>query len=84
MINPVEISLDVTTVNKAKMDVEQVRVIRGSPYPPYEGSTIATPEVDAQVLPTRNTVLHDDVLILGIPYNEVSNPSGGYTAIIGG
>lgn len=84
MVNPQEISLCVTSGNKVKLDVEQVRIIHDSPYPPYEGSTTVTPEVDAQVLPTRNTLMRDDVLVLGIPYSQTSNPQGGYTAIIGG
>lgn len=37
----------------------------------------------AQILPTANLAMSDNVNIQEIPYYEVSNSSGGYTATIG-
>ena len=69
---------------EVELSVEQVRVIERSPYPVYSGSMTVTPEIDPVVIPTRETLLEDDIVILGIPYQETSNLQGGYTAIIGG
>lgn len=66
------------------MNAEQVRVIYDSPYPEYKGSTEVTPQVIGQTLPTRNTLMKNDITIAAIPYYETSNLKGGYTAIIGG
>lgn len=43
---------------------------------PYEGSYVVIPEVNAQVLPTLNKRMTDDLTVTGIPYYEVSNTSG--------
>ena len=43
---------------------------------PYEGSYVVIPEVNAQVLPTLNKRMTDDLTVTGIPYYEVSNESG--------
>lgn len=43
---------------------------------PYEGSYVVIPEVSAQVLPTLNKRMTDDLTVTGIPYYEVSNTSG--------
>ena len=67
-----------------ELSVEQVRVVRESIYPDYPGETSVTPRTEAQTLPTRDTVLHDDVTVEAIPYYTTTNLSGGYTAIIGG
>lgn len=52
-------------------------------YPYYEGSYVVTPRVTEQLLPTKDTVLEDDVTIFQIPYSSVSNPAGGNTVTIG-
>ena len=44
---------------------------------------MVTPQVAAQTLETRNTVVTADIEVKGIPYSETTNLSGGYTAIIG-
>lgn len=49
---------------------------------PYEGSYEITPAVSEQVLATRNKTLFDDLTVLGIPYHQVTNDSGGYTVSI--
>lgn len=48
----------------------------------YEGSYVVTPKVDAQVLPTANKFLLNDMTVKPIPYYEVSNTSGGSTVFI--
>lgn len=52
--------------------------------PAYRGEydVIPLPRDDI-VLPTANRSMSDDVTVRRIPYYETSNPSGGYTAIIG-
>ena len=60
-----------------------VEIIRRA-LPDYEGSYEATPTTDPQVMPTSGRSMLDDFVIHEIPYFETSNPSGGYTAIIGG
>lgn len=51
---------------------------------PYEGPWEVIPDSVFQLLPTAECYLEDDVLVHPIPYAEVSNTSGGYTATIGG
>ena len=53
-------------------------------FPAYRGEYDVTPlPRDDVVLPTANRSMSDDVTVRRIPYYETSNPSGGYTAIIG-
>ena len=49
----------------------------------YNGPYEVTPSINSQSLSTMNLVMRDNVNINQIPYQEVSNLSGGYTAIIG-
>lgn len=51
---------------------------------PYEGPWDIIPDTDFNLLPTADRWCEDDILVHPIPYSEVSNTSGGYTAIIGG
>ena len=50
----------------------------------YEGSYDIVPSADFQLLPTAECFMDDDMIVHPIPYAEVSNVSGGYTATIGG
>ena len=51
----------------------------------YRGDYEVIPRADeAVILPTAGARLSQNVTVLEIPYYETSNPSGGYTAIIGG
>lgn len=52
-------------------------------YPQYTGSYSVIPSTNEQVLDTQNTALNKNIRVQPIPYQEVSNPSGGNTAIIG-
>ena len=60
-----------------------VEIVRRD-FPNYIGDYVVIPNVEAQVLPTKNKSLLEDLVVDEIPYAETSNPSGGYTAIIGG
>ena len=50
----------------------------------YHGVYEVTPSSNDQELETRGKLLADNVLVNAIPYEEVTNPSGGTTVIIGG
>ena len=51
---------------------------------PYEGPWDVVPTTDFNLLPTADRWCEDDIMVHPIPYSEVSNLSGGYTATIGG
>ena len=51
---------------------------------PYDGDWEVVPDTVFQLLPTADRWCEDDILVHPIPYSEVSNMSGGYTATIGG
>lgn len=68
---------------RIRLNVEQVRVIYAD-MPEYEGEYTVVPELyDAQVLPTRNKAMRDDVIVMAIPVTRTSNPYGGDTVVIG-
>ena len=50
---------------------------------PYSGEYTVTPKVEAQMMPTKNKLMLDDVTIEAIPYAEVSNSTNGKTITIG-
>lgn len=56
----------------------------GKSYPEYEGKYEIAPSTGTQVLPTRNRIMTEDIMIKEIPYQEVTNKSGGQTVTIGG
>lgn len=61
-----------------------ITVIRDATLPTYMGETIVTPKAFASTtLETAHKSVYDDIHVLEIPYNEVSNESGGYTVSIG-
>ncbi len=49
----------------------------------YTGSYEIDPLKTAQVLPTKDKLMIDDLTVLGIYYYEVTNAQGGYTVTIG-
>lgn len=51
---------------------------------PYTDAYEVTPTMEEQVLQTRMKTMRNDVTVHAIPYTKTTNPSGGYTAIIGG
>lgn len=55
-----------------------------APIDQYTGDYIVTPRADEQQeLETARKYMNADVVVLEIPYSEVSNLSGGITAKIG-
>ena len=50
----------------------------------YHGKYDVIPESGFQLLPTQGRYVEDDIIVHPIPYSEVSNLKGGYTATIGG
>ena len=51
--------------------------------PIYTGETIVTPRAsEEQVLETAQKTVLDNIVVLEIPYTEVTNPSGGLTVNI--
>ena len=54
-----------------------------SGIPNYEGPYEIRPAVQVQELQTAEKRMKDNLLILEIPYAEVTNTSGGMTATIG-
>lgn len=58
--------------------------INGHELPPYTGETIVTPKAfQSTTLQTAYKSVYENITVLEIPYNEVSNPSGGTTVSIG-
>lgn len=49
----------------------------------YQGEYEITPKVEAQMLPTAQKVLEENIVIKEIPFFNVSNTSGGSTVYIG-
>lgn len=64
-----------------KQDIKTIKIYENAPE--YEGEYEVTPQFVPQTLPTAEKILMKDVTIEEIPYAEVSNNSGGITAIIG-
>ena len=50
----------------------------------YEGSYEVVPTTGFQLMGTEDKFMEESVIVHPIPYSEVSNKSGGYTATIGG
>ena len=48
----------------------------------YEGVYDITPKVEAQILPTANRFLSEDVTVKKIPFFNVGNSAGGSTVYI--
>lgn len=61
-------------------------VIGKSPLtvPSYEGNYEIIPDQSEQIMKTKGRLMHRDVKVQEIPYQEVSNKSGGTTVTIGG
>lgn len=52
--------------------------------PAYEGSYEIQPKQNEQIMPTKGRMMQKDMKIQEIPYEEVSNNTGGKTVTIGG
>lgn len=65
------------------IDFAEAVIVQGDRLPNYEGSYEITPRVVEQMLETKDKSMIDDVTVNAIPYVEVSNVGGGFTATIG-
>ena len=74
-----EIELEVKETEDIILKVEE-----GSMPDAYHGDYTVTPQVEEQVMKTKNKTMTDNVTVLKIPYSEVDNLSGGQTITIGG
>lgn len=54
----------------------------GQNFPYYKGEYTLTPSRKTQELQTANYILKEDVTVVAIPYNQVSNTVGGITFYI--
>ena len=53
-------------------------------YPPYTGQYEVTPSISGeQVLETKDRYMTDNLVVLEVPYSEVSNTADGITVYIG-
>lgn len=76
------------TVNIARtaqqsVKLEQLYQIHIGGGEDYTGSYDIIPQIEAQIMPTEDKHMTDDVNIRAIPYYEVSNPQDGKTVYIG-
>ena len=78
---PDDESVTVEIPESGDITVEIPEVDEGNPY---MGDYEVIPSINFQLLPTAECHLEEDILVRPIPYAEVSNLSGGYTATIGG
>lgn len=80
-------SVDVGVANaptqevNVKQDTIIVPVYKDAPL--YEGEYEVTPKVTEQVIPTKDKLLKEDMIVNSIPFFNVSNTSGGKTVYIG-
>ena len=74
-------SLDFTLDEAESLDFELDEYTQVTPDK-YQGPYYVIPEVEPQLLETKNKLMSDDVTVWAIPYTEVSNPEGT-TVIIG-
>lgn len=76
--------ITLTTTRHHGIDLEVSSGGGGTEGEEYPGPYTVTPTRENQVLRTAQKVAARNITVFEIPYNEVSNPSGGKTATIGG
>jgi hypothetical protein len=54
-------------------------VDNGQNFPCYKGEYMVTPNREKQELQTANSILKENIIVVAIPYSEVSNLAGGKT-----
>lgn len=69
--------------NEIELSVDEYRYVEEK-IPEYTGVTNVIPATFEQTLATADLHVMNDITVEPIPYAEVSNLHGGYTAIIGG
>lgn len=65
-----------------KLDFKD-KIVLGEQYQDYEGEYEVTPRTVAQVLPTKEKNMKDNVTVKEIPFYEVDNLQNGKTVYIG-
>ena len=76
--------IDIDTMPSQEIEVKQDGInINVYDVPFYEGEYKVTPRFTEQALATAQRILKNDMIIDKIPYYEVTNNSGGVTAVIG-
>lgn len=65
------------------IDFAEAVIVQGDRLPNYEGLYEITPRVVEQMLETKDKSMVNDLTVNAIPYVEVSNVGGGFTATIG-
>lgn len=81
-MNPVNVTLSISSVNQEITIGFNEQIISGGSLPWYPGPYSVTPTPSGETLPTRNKSMRSDLDIEPIPYSEVTNPSGGKTVNI--
>ena len=80
-----EYELEYSESESLDIDMDMAVIVQSIEGEHYQGAYIVTPKKDEQtILVTQNKVMDDNVTVLEIPYQSVSNLVGGTTAIIGG
>lgn len=86
MILHVESKQDFCLLLKEKKETFNLKLdvsYSGNVYEYYEGEYVISPKIHSQVMPTKDKVMDDDVLIKEIYINETENSSNGLTVQIG-
>ena len=78
-LQEISIDFDQTQEIETNLEIGHSTII---PQPEYAGPYEVTPTVDGFVLGTKDKSMSEDLSVLAIPYQEVSNPQGGETVII--
>lgn len=77
-------SSDVPKIIMASAEFGIYTVLTEGAYPTYTGETVVIPKAfENQTLETAFKTVYQDITVTEIPYNEVSNLSGGLTVSIG-
>lgn len=74
--NKIDVELE---IEEQELDIDLQGSLIGKVY---EGTYIVIPKRTDQSLPTRNSLLLDNVQVPQIPYKEITNLQGGKTVII--
>ena len=77
-----KVSLNVRSSSRVTLRAVKVNDVTMIPDN-YTGEYVIESSTEEQTLLTSNKFLKDDVVVKSIPYDEVSNPSGGTTFYIG-
>ena len=62
---------------------ESLQLLHVHDYDYYSGDTLVVPDFVMHTLKTAGKLLRENILVLPIPVNSVSNPQGGMTVTIG-